>query len=76
MRRFVIGITVAALAVAVADHWGDGTAERFVVLSSHFRDVLTEDYRIPADRIEWMQELFVKAGVLPKTVPVATLVFA
>jgi NitT/TauT family transport system substrate-binding protein len=29
---------------------------------------------IPADRIEWMQELFVKAGVIPKTVPVATLI--
>jgi NitT/TauT family transport system substrate-binding protein len=29
---------------------------------------------IPADRIEWMQELFVKAGVIPKTVPTATLV--
>jgi NitT/TauT family transport system substrate-binding protein len=29
---------------------------------------------IPVDRIEWMQELFVKAGVLPKTVPAATLV--
>ena len=31
---------------------------------------------IPADRIDWMQELFVKAGVLPKTVPVATLIDA
>ena len=31
---------------------------------------------IPADRIEWMQELFVKAGVIPKTVPVATLIDA
>ncbi|MGH6682563.1 MAG: ABC transporter substrate-binding protein, partial [Pseudolabrys sp.] len=29
---------------------------------------------IPADRIEWMQELFVKAGVLPKAVPVSTLI--
>ncbi len=29
---------------------------------------------IPADRIQWMQELFVKAGVIPKTVPVATLI--
>lgn len=29
---------------------------------------------IPADRIDWMQELFVKAGVIPKTVPVATLI--
>jgi glycosyltransferase involved in cell wall biosynthesis len=27
-------------------------AQRFVVLSNHFRDVLSEDYRIPADRIE------------------------
>ncbi|MFV8049601.1 glycosyltransferase family 4 protein [Mycobacterium sp. 48b] len=27
-------------------------AQRFVVLSSHFRDVLVDDYRIPADRIE------------------------
>ena len=29
---------------------------------------------IPADRIEWMQELFVKAGVIPKTVPTALLI--
>jgi NitT/TauT family transport system substrate-binding protein len=29
---------------------------------------------IPADRIEWMQELFVKAGVIPKTVPVTALI--
>jgi NitT/TauT family transport system substrate-binding protein len=31
---------------------------------------------IPADRIEWMQELFVKAGVIPKTVPAASLIDA
>jgi NitT/TauT family transport system substrate-binding protein len=31
---------------------------------------------IPADRIEWMQELFVKAGVIPKAVPTATLIDA
>jgi hypothetical protein len=29
---------------------------------------------IPADRIEWMQELFVKAGVIPKAVPVGSLI--
>jgi NitT/TauT family transport system substrate-binding protein len=29
---------------------------------------------IPVDRIDWMQELFVKAGVIPKAVPTATLV--
>jgi NitT/TauT family transport system substrate-binding protein len=29
---------------------------------------------IPADRIDWMQELFVKAGVIPKAVPTATLI--
>jgi len=29
---------------------------------------------IPADRIDWMQQLFVKAGVVPKTVPVASLI--
>ncbi len=29
---------------------------------------------IPADRIEWMQELFVKAGVIPKSVPTASLI--
>jgi NitT/TauT family transport system substrate-binding protein len=29
---------------------------------------------IPADRIEWMQELFVKAGVIPKAVPVGDLI--
>lgn len=31
---------------------------------------------IPADRIEWMQQLFVKAGVIPKTVPTASLIDA
>ncbi len=31
---------------------------------------------IPTDRIEWMQELFVKAGVIPKTVPVGELIDA
>lgn len=29
---------------------------------------------IPADRIDWMQNLFVKAGVVPKTAPVASLI--
>jgi len=29
---------------------------------------------IPADRIDWMQQLFVKAGVLPKDVPTASLI--
>jgi ABC-type nitrate/sulfonate/bicarbonate transport system substrate-binding protein len=28
---------------------------------------------IPLDRIDWMQNLFLKAGVLPKTVPPASL---
>jgi NitT/TauT family transport system substrate-binding protein len=31
---------------------------------------------IPADRIEWMQQLFVKAGVIKSTVPVASLIDA
>lgn len=31
---------------------------------------------IPADRIEWMQQLFVKAGVIKSTVPVETLIDA
>jgi len=31
---------------------------------------------IPVDRIDWMQELFVKAGVIPKTVPSASLIDA
>jgi len=29
---------------------------------------------IPADRIDWMQELFFKAGVIPKIVPTASLI--
>jgi NitT/TauT family transport system substrate-binding protein len=29
---------------------------------------------VPADRIDWMQNLFVKANVIPKTVPVDTLI--
>jgi NitT/TauT family transport system substrate-binding protein len=31
---------------------------------------------IPADRIDWMQQLFVKAGVIPKAVPTSTLIDA
>jgi NitT/TauT family transport system substrate-binding protein len=31
---------------------------------------------IPADRIDWMQDLFVKAGVIPKKVPVEMLIDA
>ncbi|HEY6832682.1 MAG TPA: ABC transporter substrate-binding protein [Pseudolabrys sp.] len=31
---------------------------------------------VPADRIDWMQNLFVKANVIPKTVPVDTLIDA
>ena len=31
---------------------------------------------IPVDRLEWMQELFVKAHVIPKTVPIGTLIDA
>ena len=29
---------------------------------------------IPADRIDWMQQLFVKAGVIPKTVPTELII--
>jgi NitT/TauT family transport system substrate-binding protein len=29
---------------------------------------------VPADRIEWMQQLFVKAGVIPKAVPTEQLI--
>jgi NitT/TauT family transport system substrate-binding protein len=29
---------------------------------------------IPVDRLEWMQELFVKAGVIPKAVPTGSLI--
>jgi hypothetical protein len=29
---------------------------------------------IPADRIDWMPDLFVKAGVIPKTVPTASII--
>jgi hypothetical protein len=49
---------------------------------SHCRDQAVRDKQIdptlaiPADRIEWMQELFVKAGVIPKTVPTASLIDA
>ena len=29
---------------------------------------------IPVDRIDWMQQLFVKAGVIPKSVPTDSLI--
>jgi len=29
---------------------------------------------IPADRIDWMQQLFVKAGVIPKAVPTVSII--
>ena len=31
---------------------------------------------IPVDRLDWMQELFVKAGVIPKAVPTASIIDA
>ena len=31
---------------------------------------------IPVDRIDWMQQLFVKAGVIPKAMPTSTLIDA
>ena len=31
-------------------------------------------WRFPTDRIEWMQDLFIKAGVIKKAVPMAKIV--
>ena len=54
---------------------GDKRAE-FIVDQTLKAKQLDPSFAIPTDRIEWMQELFVKAGVIPKTVPTASLIDA
>ena len=50
--RFAGATALCARAKYLVERIRYAGAERFVVLSHHFRDVLTEDYRIPEDRIE------------------------
>ena len=52
---------------------GDKRAE-FVADQVAENKLIDPTLAIPEDRLEWMEELFVKAKVIPKTVPVSALV--
>ena len=52
----------------------DDKRAEFIIDQTLKQKQLDPTFAIPADRIEWMQDLFVKAGVIPKTAPIATLV--
>jgi NitT/TauT family transport system substrate-binding protein len=54
----------------------DDKRAEFIVDQTMREKQLDPSFAIPTDRIDWMQELFVKAGVIPKTVPTATLIDA
>jgi NitT/TauT family transport system substrate-binding protein len=52
---------------------GDKRAE-FVADQVAENKLIDPTLAIPADRLQWMEELFVKAKVIPKTMPVSTLI--
>lgn len=52
----------------------DDKRAEFIVGQTIDNKQLDPTLAIPADRIEWMQDLFVKAGVIKTPVPVATIV--
>jgi NitT/TauT family transport system substrate-binding protein len=52
----------------------DDTRAAFITDQALREKQIDPALEIPADRIDWMQELFVKAGVIPKTVPTASLI--
>ena len=54
----------------------DDTRAAFIVDQAIRDKQIDPTLAIPADRIEWMQQLFVKAGVIPKTVAADTLIDA
>jgi NitT/TauT family transport system substrate-binding protein len=52
----------------------DDTRAAFITDQALREKQIDPTLAIPADRIDWMQELFVKAGVIPKSVPTASLI--
>jgi len=52
----------------------DDKRAEFIVDQTLREKQLDPSFSIPTDRIDWMQELFVKAGVIPKAIPTASLV--
>jgi NitT/TauT family transport system substrate-binding protein len=52
----------------------DDTRAAFITDQALREKQIDATLAIPADRIDWMQALFVKAGVIPKTVPAASLI--
>ncbi len=52
----------------------DDKRAQFIAEQVRTEKLIDATLPIPADRIEWMQQLFKKAGVVPKTVPVASLI--
>jgi NitT/TauT family transport system substrate-binding protein len=54
----------------------DDTRAEFIYDQALREKQIDPSLAIPIDRIDWMQELFVKAGVVPKAVPTASLVDA
>jgi NitT/TauT family transport system substrate-binding protein len=52
----------------------DDTRAQFIYDQAIREKQIDPSLAIPIDRIDWMQELFVKAGVVPKTVPTASLI--
>jgi NitT/TauT family transport system substrate-binding protein len=54
----------------------DDTRAEFIYDQAIREKQIDPSLAIPIDRVDWMQELFVKAGVVPKAVPTASLVDA
>lgn len=54
----------------------DDKRAEFIVDQALKNNQIDPTLAIPLERLEWMQELFVKAGVIPKAVPTASLVDA
>jgi NitT/TauT family transport system substrate-binding protein len=52
----------------------DDTRAQFIYDQAIREKQIDPSLAIPIDRIDWMQELFVKAGVVPKTVPTTSLI--
>ena len=52
----------------------DDTRAQFIADQALREKQIDPTLAIPVDRLDWMQELFVKAGVLPKAVPSASIV--
>jgi ABC-type nitrate/sulfonate/bicarbonate transport system substrate-binding protein len=52
----------------------DDTRAQFITDQALRDKQIDPTLAIPIDRLDWMQELFVKAGVIPKAVPSASIV--